>query len=101
MAQFDVYRNPSPTSSGRAPYFVEVQGNYCAVKSTCVIIPLVISTAFFPAPVLNPLILLDGVEYILSTAEITAVARSRLGRRIGSIQRYHNEILRAIDRLLE
>ncbi|BCO11309.1 hypothetical protein GEOBRER4_n1509 [Citrifermentans bremense] len=100
MAQFDVYRNPSKTSWNRAPYLVEIQGNYCDIITTCVVIPLVIVGQFIPAPVLNPVIEINGSKYLLSTAEMTAVSRSRLGRPVGSLKRLHSEIIQAIDRLL-
>jgi len=100
MAQFDLYRNPSTSSCKRAPFLVEVQGNYCDIVSTCVVIPLIMSGIFIPATVLNPIILFDETEYILSTAEMTAVSRSNLGRPIGSLKDIRLEIIQAIDRLL-
>jgi toxin CcdB len=100
MAQFDIYPNPGTSSCKRAPYLVEVQGNYCDVISTCVVIPLVVSGLFIPAPVLNPAILINGKTYLLSTAELTAVLRLKLGRPIGSLKEYHTDIIQAIDRLL-
>lgn len=101
MAQFDVYDNPSIKTAKRAPYLVEVQGNYIDMTSTTVVIPLVKGDAFIPAPVLNPLILFDGAEYYLGTAEITAVFRSVLGRSLGSIRHCRSEVIDAIDRLLQ
>jgi toxin CcdB len=101
MAQFDVFQNISPKSKTRAPYLVEVQGNYCDATSTCVVIPLFTIGTFIPASVLNPTIWIDENEYILCTAEITSVLRSNLGRRVGSIKHYHDEIIQAIDRLLQ
>lgn len=100
MAQFDVYHNPSPASKKRAPYLVEVQGNYCDIISTCVVIPLVTYSEFIAAPVLNPTIEITGSKYLLSTAEITAVSRSRLGQSIGTLKHLRTEIIQAIDRLL-
>jgi toxin CcdB len=100
MAQFDVYRNTSQVSSKRAPYLVEVQGNYCDIISTSVVIPLVKSGEFIAAPVLNPIIMINDTEYLLSTPEITAILRSKLGHPIGSIKHLRTEIIQAIDRLL-
>jgi toxin CcdB len=100
MAQFDVYRNPSPASSKRVPYLVEVQGNYCDIIATCVVIPLAVVGEFIPAPVLNPTFEIADKKYLLSTPEITAVTRSRLGRPIGSLSNHRTEIIQAIDRLL-
>jgi toxin CcdB len=100
MAQFDVYRNPGASTSKRAPYLVEVQGNYCDIISTCVVIPIVSPGFFTPAPVLNPIIVIEGIAYVLSTAEITSVLRSKLGRPIGSLKHANTDIIQAIDRLL-
>lgn len=100
MAQFDVYRNPSPVSGKRAPYLVEVQGNFCDIIATCVVIPLVSAGTFIAAPVLNPSVEIFGEEFMLSTAEMTAVSRYRLGRPVGSVKLLRDEIIKAIDRLL-
>jgi hypothetical protein len=100
MAQFDVYRNPGVSTSKRVPYLVEVQGDYCDIITTCVVIPLVPNGFFTPAPVLNPSIIIEGIEYVLSTAEITSVLRSKLGRPIGSLKHLNTDIIQAIDRLL-
>jgi toxin CcdB len=100
MAQLDVYRNTSQVSGKRAPYIVEVQGNYCDIISTCVVIPLVKVSEFIAAPVLNPIITINDTEYLLSTAEITAILRSKLGCPVGSLKHLRTEIIQAIDRLL-
>ena len=100
MAQFDVYRNPSPNSSKRVPYLVEIQGNFCDIIATCVVIPLVPLGEFIPAPVLNPTAEIAGKEFLLSTAEITAVSRSRLGQPVVTLGNLRIEIIQAIDRLL-
>ncbi len=100
MAQFDVYHNPSQRSCKRAPYLVEVQGNFCDILSTCVVIPLVVQDMFIPAPVLNPEIIVNGSKFLLCTAEITALLRARLGRTIGSVKNQNLDIMNAIDRLL-
>lgn len=100
MAQLDVYHNTSQVSGKRTPYLVEVQGNYCDIISTCAVIPLVKVGEFIAAPVLNPIITINDTEYLLSTAEITAILRSKLGRPVGSLKHLRTEIIQAIDRLL-
>ncbi len=100
MAQFDLYRNPGSRTSKQAPYLVEIQGRFVESLTTCVVIPLVEKRCFTGATVLNPLIPVNGTEYYLSTAEITAVLRSILGQPIGSALGYRTEIIAAIDRLL-
>jgi toxin CcdB len=100
MAQFDVYRNTSPNSSKRTPYLVEIQGNFCDILDTCVVIPLVPLGEFTPAPVLNPTVEIAGKKFILSTAEISAISRSRLVQPVGTLGSLRIEIIQAIDRLL-
>jgi toxin CcdB len=100
MAQFDVYKNPGARTSKQAPYLVEVQGRFVESLSTCVIVPLVYTGFFSGAAVLNPLIVVNGVEYLLSTAEITSVLRNILGFPVTSVQSQRSEIIAAIDRLL-
>jgi toxin CcdB len=100
MAQFDVYKNPGSRTSKQAPFLVEIQGRFVDSLSTCVVLPLVETCYFTGAAVLNPLIPVNGVEYIASTAEITAVPRSILGQPVASVLPYRAEIIAAIDRLL-
>ena len=100
MAQFDVYRNPGSRTSKQAPYLVEVQGHFVESLATCVVIPLVCKEYFSGATVLNPVIKVNGVEYFLSTAEITAVLRKIIGSPVTSLQSQRSEIIVAIDRLL-
>lgn len=100
MAQFDVYRNPGSRTSKQAPYLVEIQGRFVDSLSTCVVIPLVDPRYFIGATILNPLIPVNGVEYVASTAEITAVPRSVLGQPVASVPAYRAEIVAAVDRLL-
>jgi toxin CcdB len=100
MAQFDVYDNPGPRTSKQAPYLVEIQGRFVESLATCVVIPLVCKEYFSGATVLNPVILINGVEYLLSTAEISSVLRKILGSPVASVQSQRTEIIAAIDRLL-
>lgn len=100
MAQFDVYHNPGSRTGKQAPYLVEVQGRFVESLTTCVVIPLVCKEYFYGATVLNPVITVNGVAYLLSTAEITAVFRKILGVPVVSAQAQRSEIIAAIDRLL-
>lgn len=100
MAQFDVYPNPSPRSSKRAPYLLEIQSNLLDAVATCVVIPLVRSDSFIPARILNPAILVLGETFLLSTAEITTMLRTQLSRPVCSAADQRGEIIAAVDRLL-
>lgn len=101
MAQLDVYKNPGPRTSKQAPYLVEVQGRFVDSLTTCVVIPLVCKEYFTGATILNPVIAINGVEYLLSTAEITAVRKNILGIPVASVQAQRSQVIAAIDRLLQ
>ena len=100
MAQFDVYDNPGSRTRKQAPYLLEIQGRFVDSLTTCVVIPLVCKEYFSGATVLNPVIVVNGVEFLLSTAEMTAVLRGILGLPITSVTSQRSEIIAAIDRLL-
>lgn len=100
MAQFDVYHNPGSRTGKQAPYLVEIQGRFVDSLVTCVVIPLVCKEYFAGATILNPIIVVNEVEYLLSTGELTAVLRKILGRPVASVQAQRAEIIAAIDRLL-
>lgn len=100
MAQFDVYKNPGSRTGKQAPYLVEVQGRFVDTLATCVVIPLVCKEYFSGATVLNPVIVVNEVGYLLSTAEITAVSKNILGLPVSSVHSHRSEIIAAIDRLL-
>ncbi|MHB8121683.1 MAG: CcdB family protein [Desulfuromonadaceae bacterium] len=100
MAQFDVYKNPGARTSKQAPYLVEIQGRFVESLSTTVVIPLVDKQFLIGATVLNPAIMVNGSEYFLSPAEMTAVSRIILGHPVATVLAYRSDIIAAIDRLL-
>ena len=100
MAQFDVYKNPGARTGKQAPYLVEIQGKFVEALATCVVVPLVCREYFTGANILNPLISVNGIEYLLSPAEMTSVLRTVLGNPVASVQAHRSEIIAAIDRLL-
>lgn len=100
MAQYDVYRNPGQRTGKQAPYLVEIQGRFVDALTTCIVVPLVRKKYSTGATVLNPLIPVNGEDFILSPAEITSVVRSILARPVASAQAHRIEIIAAIDRLM-
>jgi toxin CcdB len=53
-----------------------------------------------PAKTLNPVVLIDGVEYGLMTQNLATVPLSRLRAPVGPLAAHRDEIVRAIDALL-
>jgi len=76
---------------------VVVESDLLPPDPAVVIIPLIQN---YPAVrLLNPLVKVDGVEYVLATRLIAAVRRSRL-RRVGSAATHGDEVMRAVDVLM-
>ena len=95
--QFDVYSTPG---RGREifPYLVDVQSNLADEFSTRFVVPLM--PAGPEVAVLqraNLLIELDGVDYLFVANQLANISASRLGKPVGNIARWRDEMIAAID----
>lgn len=77
MAQFDVHRNAG-LNTAIIPYMVVVQTDLLDDMATRVVIPLVKLSEMRPASLLNPVFEIEGVEVVLSTAEIAVLAAAEI-----------------------
>lgn len=96
MRQFDIYPNPSRETRAYAPYVVVLQSHFVELE-TIVIAPLVSD-----ARVLDPIdfaIAFNGENFVLAISELSAITRTRLKRRLGSISEHEDDIRRALERL--
>jgi toxin CcdB len=98
LSQFSLYSMPR----SRAAYVVDIQSRLLDELSTRVVIPLLPRHAApsVPAKTLNPLVLIDGAEYVLMTQNLATVPLSRLRAPVGTLAAHRDEIVRAIDALL-
>lgn len=100
MHQFDVLRNPTPSTAGWTPFLLVLQADLLQDLATAVVAPLVLESEFGrPASILNPVFEIAGVRLVLSTAELAGVSRTALGERIGSLAEHRNEVVQALDLL--
>ncbi|PIW46612.1 MAG: plasmid maintenance protein CcdB [Zetaproteobacteria bacterium CG12_big_fil_rev_8_21_14_0_65_54_13] len=98
MAQFDVYRNPNPDTNTFIPYLLDVQADLLDVLATRVVAPLHTPESIAkPLRHLNPVLDIDGENFVLSTAELAAVSAGILGKPTGSVRSYRDEIIAALD----
>ena len=98
MAQFDVYRNPNPKTSGEIPYLLDVQSDLLDNLATRVVAPLFLASVFdIPATYLNPQFIINQTKVILSTAELAGISTNNLGEKIASLQDQRQEIIAALD----
>ncbi len=98
MAQFDLYRNPNPGTNKSIPYLLDVQVDLLDLLATRVVVPLH-TLKSIPKPMrhLNPILQFNGENYVLSTAELAAVAKGALGEAVGNMQSDRDDIIAALD----
>ena len=98
MPRFDVCRNPNPDTQAAIPYLLEVQSDLLESIATCVVVPLVRTSARKkPAVYLNPCLDIEGTRAIMLTEQIAGIPRRALGKRIASLSAKRQEIMTAID----
>lgn len=97
MDRFSVYRNPSGPG-----YLIDVQAGAMSHFNTRVVIPLLpITEAPTPATRLNPLFEIDAERYSMVTQYMAAVPVKALGGVVFSAKDRHDDIVAAIDLLLQ
>jgi toxin CcdB len=97
MARFSVY--PAPEGQG---YLLDVQADIMRHLNTRVVVPLMpLGNAPKPATSLNPLIVLNDIEHSMVTQFMAAIPTSELKREIGNLADRRDEIVNAIDLLLQ
>lgn len=97
MARFDVYANPDGNG-----FLLDVQADLMSHLNSRLVIPLV-SAAIAPTPikVLNPIVQIEDATYLLLTQQMAAVPVQILKRLVLSMNDRCDEIVAAIDLLLQ
>ena len=96
MARFDLY---SGMGDGER-YVVDVQADLLEPLATRVVIPLLPLGVTKVIRNLNPVVRIDDQDFVVVTQELSAVRRSELRRKVGSLADRRDEITRALDILL-
>ena len=102
MAQFDIYRNPSPHQREVMPYMVDVQSDLLDSLPTRLMIPLAVPGLVPSSIPLNlcPRVDFDGLRYHL-LAHLAAPFRTRdLGKPLGSVPGSASDIVAALDAVI-
>jgi toxin CcdB len=100
MARFDVHRNQRSGTS--FPFLLDVQANLLSDLRTRLVIPL-LPAGLAPRARghLNPEVKVAGEPFRLQTEIIGPVAVSQLGELVASLEQQRDEIVAAIDFLLQ
>jgi toxin CcdB len=94
MAQFDIY--PSP--SANAAYLIDLQDDLVDDLSTRALAPLVaIDEVPKRMKILNPIIQVEGKDYVLLTHLLAAIPVSTLKKRVTSASCQCDEIIASLD----
>ena len=102
MPQFSVYRNPEPETRGVTPFLLDVQSELFEDAGRRVVVPLVLTSVLkMSIPRLNPQFVIDGKRVLMSTLEIVSVPRAALGAPVATLAERRDEIIPAIDYLLQ
>ena len=99
MRFLDICRNPHNPPDGTAPYLLIVQGDYVAVKSTRVVVPLMVLSAVSPIVTggLMPEFLVEGLRVVMATPELAGISIKDIGPIVANAGERHHEVRRAID----
>jgi toxin CcdB len=96
MARFDAYPGAGPVK-----YLLDVQSDHLAALGTRTVIPLIApGSPLPPFRDLTPILLVNGEACIMMTPQVAALPRRRLGHPQGNLRDQSDDILRALDILL-
>lgn len=99
MARFDVYRG---VGRGASPFVLDVQATILSDLPTRLVIPLVpLADKRHRVSRLHLVVTLEGATYVLVPEMMAAIERRRLGRVVISLAERHDEVVGAIDFLLQ
>ncbi|EAN6065544.1 TPA: CcdB family protein [Yersinia enterocolitica] len=99
--QFMVYRNNG--NSRAYPYLLDVQSDIIGELNTRLVIPLFLldEVSGRPARRLNPVLNVDGEDFLVMTHEMASVRHSQLGEEVVSVREQRQAIKNALDFLLD
>ena len=98
MARFDVYENPNPATREAVPYLLDIQADLLDNLATRVVIPLVNASAMGRAArFLNPQLVVNNKQLVMSTAELAGVPVATLGEKVSTLKERQDEVIAALD----
>lgn len=99
MRQFDVHANPSVRSRLHVPYFVILQSHLIATTNLTIVAPIVPQDGRSAFTLISVTIQLGSDEFVAMVGEVTSIDTHHLGRPVGNLRAYEDDIRRALDRL--
>ena len=106
MEQFGLYVNQDKDTSKAYPYFVDVQNDLLQGLKSRIVIPIIAAeksksarSNVYPQN-LCPIVEIGRKKYVLMTHQMTSVSVQMLKSDAGSLSKYSDEIVAAIDFLV-
>jgi toxin CcdB len=102
MNQLDVHRL-NPVIGGRgesSEIIVFLQHRHARAIDTVIVAPVVLEGTLPSLQRARPSVILEGREHIAVVDRLAAVERHSIGQRVGSLENYRDELIRAVDVLL-
>jgi toxin CcdB len=103
IRRFDVFRNESPQTARRFPFFLVVQSDLLGSLITCVVVPLgkpaIVKNKL--AQTLIPVLDVGAEKFVMYTPEVGAVPSAVLRKRETNLEAQRSIIVRALDFLFE
>lgn len=99
--QYVVYRNNGNSSS--YPYLLDIQSDIIGDLHTRLVIPLFPLSKYtsVPAKRLNPVMNVEGRDYLVMTHEMASIRSSQLGAEVVDAHSYRQPVKDALDFLLD
>src|SRR5689334_8127131 len=102
MAQFDIYRNADKEAARLFPFLLDIQHPLLDQLESRVVIPLTLpeNLARHRLQDLNPLVSVNGKDYVLLTQQLAGVPIQVLGATVSSARVVRESVVAAIDLLV-
>lgn len=100
MAQYEAHRNLAGTLD--VPFLLDIQSGFLDRLRTRVVVPLVPLVRFgTPMTRLNPILEVGGEPHVMATTDLAGIDARVLGETVASFEDRHDEIVGAVDFLLQ
>ena len=102
MAQFQAYENPNRATRDTYPHLLVIQSDLLDGLHTTVVVPLCPEHLAAPAAIsrLNPVLKLEGTQFVALIPQITGIDRKHLGRHVADLSGWRTQIVTALDVLI-
>jgi toxin CcdB len=97
--RFDIVENVNKSKRDLYPFLRILQHDHVTSIQSVVVAPLVRAGSGPASGRLHPILELEGQNYVVLIEDLGSMARSRLGRVVGSAESRHYEIIAALDML--